>query len=194
MDALMFGVESEYAIAGVNGKGAIRRDDLVNRYIQAARRRLPQLPDTGSPAGMFLENGARFYIDCGLHPEMTTPECTTPWEAARYIQAGERILSALTGDVQTELGGACEIMCFRCNVDYSGSGSTWGCHESYLHCASPAGLPDQTIPHLVTRVIYTGAGGFNPLAAGLEFCVAPRLMHIQQVISGDSTGNRGIFH
>jgi hypothetical protein len=28
----------------------------------------------------------------------------------------------------------------------------------------------------------------------LEFCVAPRLMHIQQVVSTDSTSNRGIFH
>ena len=27
-------------------------------------------------------------------------------------------------------------MCFRCNVDYSGSQSTWGCHESYF-TASP---------------------------------------------------------
>jgi proteasome accessory factor A len=190
----MFGVESEYAIAGLDGKEPMRRDDLVNRFVRAARRRLAHLPDACSSSGMFLENGARFYIDCGLHPEMTTPECTTPWELARYIKAGERILEGLTQELQTEAGAAAEIMCFRCNVDYSGSGSTWGCHESYLHRAYPASLPEQLIPHLVTRVIYTGAGGFNPLVNRLEFCVAPRLMHIQQVISDDSTGNRGIFH
>jgi proteasome accessory factor A len=194
MARLMFGVESEYAIAGVNGKEPMRRDDLVNRFVRVARRRLAHLPDMCSPSGMFLENGARFYIDCGLHPEMTTPECTTPWELARYIKAGERILEGLTQEIQAEAGAAAEIMCFRCNVDYSGSGSTWGCHESYLNKANPASLPDQLIPHLVTRVIYTGAGGFNPLVNGLEFCVAPRLMHIQQAVSGDSTGNRGIFH
>jgi proteasome accessory factor A len=190
----MFGVESEYAIAGITGKEPMRRDDLVNRFVRVARRRLAHLADTCSPSGMFLENGARFYIDCGLHPEMTTPECTTPWELARYIKAGERILEGLMQELQAEAGAAAEIMCFRCNVDYSGSGSTWGCHESYLHRAHPASLPEQLIPHLVTRVIYTGAGGFNPLVNWLEFCVAPRLMHIQQVISDDSTGNRGIFH
>jgi proteasome accessory factor A len=190
----MFGVESEYAVAGLNGKEPMRRDDLVNRFVRVARRRLAHLPDTGSSSGMFLENGARFYIDCGLHPEMTTPECTTPWEFARYVKAGERILEGLTQEVQAEAGAAAEIMCFRCNVDYSGSGSTWGCHESVLHRANPASLPDQLMPHLVTRVIYTGAGGFNPLVNRLEFCVAPRLMHIQQAVSGDSTGNRGIFH
>ena len=125
---------------------------------------------------------------------MTTPECTTPWELARYIKAGERILEELTQEVQAEAGADAEVMCFRCNVDYSGSDSTWGCHESYLHGAHPASLPEQLIPHLVSRVVYTGAGGFNPRVKGLDFCVAPRLMHIEQAISGDSTGNRGIFH
>jgi proteasome accessory factor A len=193
MDTAMFGVESEYAITGVSGKGTIGRDELVSRLIHAAGRHLVHLRDTGSPSGLFLENGARFYIDCGLHPEMTTPECTTPWEAARYIKAGERILESLARDVETE-SGASEIMCFRCNVDYSGSGSTWGCHESYLHRKYPANFADQIVPHLVTRVIYTGAGGFNPRVSWPEFCVAPRLLHTEQVISRDSTGNRGIFH
>src|SRR3984957_5522830 len=194
MAPVMWGMESEYAIAGINGKEPTRRDELVSRLVGAARRRLMHLPDMCSPSGMFLENGARFYIDCGLHPEMTTPECTTPWELARYIKAGERILEDLTQDLQTEAGADAEVMCFRCNVDYSGSGSTWGCHESYLHRAPPASLPDQLIGHLVSRVVYTGAGGFNPLVKGLDFCVAPRSMHIEQAISGDSTGNRGIFH
>ncbi len=109
-------------------------------------------------------------------------------------QGGERTLERLAEEVQAEAGAATEIMCFRCNVEYSGTGSTWGCHESYLHRADPASLPEQLIPHLVTRVIYSGAGGFNPLVNWPEFCVAPRLLHIQRAISGDSTGNRGIFH
>ena len=190
----MFGGESEYAIAGVNGREPGDHDDLANRFVLAAGRRLPHLQDAFSASGMFLENGARFYIDCGFHPEMTTPECTTPWELVRYIKAGERILEELARQVQAEACGATEIMCFRCNVDYSGSGSTWGCHESYLHRADPATLPEQLIPHLVTRVIYTGAGGFNPLVNWPEFSVAPRLLHIQRTVSSDSTGNRGIFH
>ena len=190
----MFGVESEFAIAGIHGKEPMRRDDLVNRFLSVARRRLAHLPDMCSGSGMFLENGARFYIDCGLHPEMTTPECTTPWEAARYIKAGERILEMVTQEVQAVAGASAEVMCYRCNVDYSGSGCTWGCHESYLHRATPSSLPEQLVPHLVTRVIYTGAGGFDPRTGQLEFRVAPRLMYIQNAVSGDSTHNRGIFH
>lgn len=190
----MFGVESEYAVAGINGKGPMRHEDLLNRLVRVAQRELVHLPDLCASSGMFLENGSRLYVDCGFHPELATPECTNPFELARYIKAGESIMERLMRAMQADAGPSAEIMCFRCNVDYSGTGSTWGCHESYLHSGDPSGLPDQLIPHLVTRVIYTGAGGFNPLAGGLEFCVAPRLMHIQQAISRDSTGNRGIFH
>jgi len=87
-----------------------------------------------------------------------------------------------------------EIMCFRNNVDYSGSGATWGCHESYAHRKPLADLETQIIPHLVTRLIYTGAGGFNPLSRGLEFTLSPRVAHLRHVVSGDSTSNRGIWH
>jgi len=85
-------------------------------------------------------------------------------------------------------------MCFRCNVDYGGSESTWGCHESYLHRIPQDGLQPQIIPHLVSRLIYTGAGGFNPLSRGLEFTLSPRMAHFRQVMTENSTSERGIWH
>jgi len=188
----LFGVESEYAIASSGGH-AVDQEELARRFMQAARRGLVHLKDATCSSGIFLENGSRLYIDTGFHPEMATPECTTPFQLVRYIKAGERILTGLTAHVQKEVGDATEVICTRCNVDYSGSGSTWGCHESYLHRGSSS-LAEQLIPHLTTRLVYTGAGGFNPLATGPEFCVAPRLMHIGAVVSADSTRNRGIFH
>jgi len=59
---------------------------------------------------------------------------------------------------------------------------------------SPAALQSQIVPHLVSRIIYTGAGGFNPLSSGLEFTLSPRVAHINRVASADSTSDRGIFH
>lgn len=193
MDAPLFGMECEYAIAGMNSKGPMSRDHLANQIIRVARRRLPHLPDTCSPSGMFLQNGARLYVDCGSHPEMASPECTTPAGLVQYVKAGDRLMEGLVQEVQAHAGPGTEVICSRCNVDYK-SGTTWGCHESYRHHADPAILPDQLMSHLVTRILYSGAGGFNPLTGGLEFCLAPRLMYIQQAISGESTGNRGIFH
>lgn len=193
MSRSLLGAECEWAVTGWAGREVGAREQLIHEMLRAACHRFPHVRDTGGSSGIFFANGARFYIDCGLHPEMATPECTTPWEVARYVRAGERIMEELTREVQSR-SPRLEVVCARCNVDYGGTGSTWGCHTSFLHCANPSGLPDQIIPHLISRVVYTGAGGFNPHVPWPEFCVAPRLLHIERVVSADSTGNRGIFH
>ena len=190
----MFGIETEYALAGLSANGgSIAVQPLVNQLLELAMSRCAYLPDVYG-AGIFLQNGSRFYVDCGMHPELGTPECTNPWDAVRYILAGERILAGLADQLKSRLRDAAEVACLRCNVDYSGTQATWGCHESYLHRVDPSVLPRQIIPHLVSRVIYTGAGGFNPLAAGLRFAISPRTAHMVKVVSRDSTANRGIFH
>jgi proteasome accessory factor A len=190
----LFGVETEYAITAMRDGAAIDREQALHAVMQCARRKLVHLPDLHS-GGMFLENGARFYVDCGMHPEFSTPECLDPWSVVRYVQAGNCILGDLAQAVQSDRPPGTEVMCFRCNVDYDhGSGATWGSHESYMHRMDPACLQPQIVPHLVSRILYTGAGGFNPLSNGLEFTLSPRVAHFCRVSSGDSTGNRGIFH
>ena len=189
MSQTLFGVETEYACVPVVPVGA--PDPVVtvpDQLMELARRTLVHLPDRRS-RGMFLGNGARFYIDCGSHPEYATPECDNPWDVVRHALAGDRILASLASDLESG-----EVSMFKNNVDLSGSGATWGCHESYLHRVAPAELAPQIIPHLVSRVIYTGAGGFHPLSPGLEFSVSPRVAHITRTTSSDSTSNRGIFH
>jgi len=190
----LLGIETEYAIIGVTPSGAsLDRPMLVTRVVDLARKRLCHLPDSGGH-GLFIGNGSRFYIDSGWHPELSTPECSNPWDVTRYTLAGEHILDGLIQEVEKEYADGTRVLCFRCNVDYSGANTTWGCHESYLHRAKPAVFPAQIIPHLVSRVIYTGAGGFNSLSSGLEFTVSPRAPHLEKEISNDSTCNRGIFH
>jgi hypothetical protein len=186
------GVETEYA---VNSQGQFSTDgDRESRlwmFMDVARNQLAHLRDFGQ--GMFLENGSRLYIDCGMHPELSTPECANPWEVVRYILAGEEILV----DLATQLEGQDNdpaLSFFKCNVDYSGAGTTWGCHESYLHRMSPEKLSDEIIPHLVSRIIYTGAGGFDSLSTGLEFTLSPRVPHLGRVMSEHSTHERGLFH
>lgn len=186
----MMGAETEYA---VNSRSTYETEaERTNRLWQlmdVARAQLPHINDFGS--GMFLENGSRFYVDCGMHPELSTPECTDPWEVVRYILAGEKILVGLAGKLE---GGNGALSFYKCNVDYSGAGTTWGCHESYLLRLNPELLSAEIIPHLVSRIIYTGAGGFNSLSSGLEFTLSPRVPHLGAVVSGNSTYDRGIFH
>jgi hypothetical protein len=110
------------------------------------------------------------------------------------VRAGDRVMTRLADRASSDLPGASAIEVFRCNVDYSGSGTTWGCHESYLHRADPAKLAKHLLSHLVTRVVYTGAGGFSSLSAGLEFSLSPRVHHLVATASDSSTSQRGILH
>ncbi|MEJ2721690.1 MAG: proteasome accessory factor PafA2 family protein [bacterium] len=190
MKEMLLGIETEYALSGPEGP----REQLAIRLVDHVSRTVPSLPGLHG-YDRFLANGSRFYIDCGAHPELSTPECSSPSEALRYIRAGEEILTRVINDISPP--GTSDDDCiqlFRCNVDYSGAKTTWGSHESYLHEANPVEFPDQIIPHLVSRVIYTGAGGLNPFSAGIEFTLSPRAWHLHKVASGSSTDRRGIFH
>lgn len=189
----LFGVEREYAVTALNAGGPVLdRASCVVRLSDLAKARLEHLRGMGG-IDLFLANGSRLYIDAGCHPELCTPECANPWDVVRYLEAGETILGNLAEELKNNSGMA-EVALFKCNVDYGGTGSTWGCHESYLHRADPRRLPTQIIPHLVSRVIYTGAGGFKVGTRGLEFTLSPRVAHLVQEVSDASTHDRGIFH
>jgi len=195
MTERLFGVETEYAFSALNSRGSkVSSERMLRRLMELAGRRLKCLPDE-TFGGIFLQNGARFYVDCGNHPEFSTPECANPWDVVRYIQAGERILAGLAKALEEQETEVSEAAVLRSNVDYCGTGSTWGCHESYMHRRDPRVFPEQLIPHLVSRIVYTGAGGFNSLRVGrLDFTLSPRVWHLEHDVSGESTQRRGIFH
>jgi hypothetical protein len=189
----LFGTETEYAVAGFDRDGlAWPRAALLERLFRGASR-LVHLPATGD-AGLFLSNGSRFYLDYGQHPEISGPECLNPWDAVRYSKAGDRIMVRLIDEVQRSEPALAEAVVLKGNVDYSGSHATWGAHESYCHRVDPDTLHRGLVPHLVSRVVYCGAGGFNPFSRGIEFMVSPRAAHISCPISGESTRDRGIIH
>jgi proteasome accessory factor A len=190
---MLLGVETEYAVSGVADTGvSVDPGQLVGRMLEAARVSYPHLRDGGS--GIFLANGARLYVDRGSHPEFATPECADPWSVVRYIRAGEALLLELAARIRQQTPGLREIAIYRHNVDYSRSGATWGCHESYLHASPPAQVHIQLLPHLVTRIIYAGAGGFNPRSHSSEFTLSPRAWMLSRVSSPDSTSERGLIH
>ncbi|MGD2151947.1 MAG: proteasome accessory factor PafA2 family protein, partial [Gemmatimonadales bacterium] len=87
---MMFGVETELAFTALDKSGsALDREQVLPFLLGSVAQRLPHLKgETG--CDLFLGNGARLYIDCGLHPEWATPECTTPAEVVSYLRAGEQ--------------------------------------------------------------------------------------------------------
>jgi proteasome accessory factor A len=189
----MFGVETEYAFSALTADGRPGdRGEAILRFMAVAARRLRHLPG-GARERMFLENGSLLYVDLGTHPELATPECLDPADLVRYVRAGERILAGIAQETQAEARPGAELLLFASNVDYE-ERTTWASHESYLHRTNAGTLRRRLLPHLVSRVIYTGAGGFNPFSCGLEFTLSPRVHYIDQVVSPNSTRERGILH
>jgi proteasome accessory factor A len=189
----MFGVETEFAFAlfGAGGQ-RLSQEGAVRQLMEHAARRLPHLPSRGG-SGLWMSNGSRLSIDC-LKPEIATPECTHPSDACRYVKAGQRTLAALAQQLVGQYPEVCDALVSTVNVSYGSVPTTWAGHESYGHRTDPELLPPQLISHLVTRQIYTGAGGFDNRSPGLIFLITPRVAHLVSEISGESTRDRGIFH
>lgn len=193
MQDRLFGIETEYAVSGLTAAGrALDRDGLASILIERAAVDLPHLCGR-SDTDLFLQNGGRLYIDSGYHPEMATPECLDPWDAVRFVRAGDRMLSRLASNLEDRKLLQGQVLVFRTNVDYAAI-STWGCHESYLHRSAMPRMSDLLVPHLVSRLIFTGAGGFRAVTRGVEFTLSPRSDYIATVESQDSVSNRGIVN
>ncbi len=190
---VMFGLETEYGVAG-GDPGRREQSERLGvgyRLLGLARSRYPTLSD-GSATGMFMANGGRFYVDAGEHPEMCTPECGEPWELVAFAAAGDRIVAGLARELGAATGGP-PVQVLKTNVDYVNR-ETWGSHESYLSTFSPTQFSSVLIPHLVSRIVYTGAGGFDASSAGVRFMVSPRAQFTRVAASGGSTSHRPIFH
>ena len=186
----LFGMEAELAVSGRRGTDVIAPGHLVAQLAAVARRTLKGLSSANNR--LYLGNGGVFYVDCGDHPEYATPECVTPAEAVSHLRAGERLVERLAHIAGEELA-ADTIMVSRTNVDYHGI-TTWGCHESYLGQRPVSAYADWLIPHLVSRIVFTGSGGIDPRSPGIRFSLSPRVAFIHFAATNDSTSNRGIYH
>lgn len=186
----LFGVETEYALTASDRIDPGGRAAACRELLEAAKCTLKTLPCAGG--GVFLENGSKFYIDAGHHPELATAEATTPTELVCAVKANEQILVDLVNHVRQGQGR--DLALYRGNVDYSGSGNSWGCHESYLYQSDWDPIARDLISHLATRIVYTGAGGFDNHSSSLSFVISPRALLLKKSVSTDSMRVRGLLH
>lgn len=202
MQGPLFGLETEVLAAafgpgsspgGSPGGSAASPLDLCEEAMREARERLPHL-DCWSRRGVFLSNGMKLYVDHGAHLEICTPECSSPTELVRYALAGERILADLSRHVLARRDDLSDVIISTCGVDYSGRGACWGGHENYLSRRPPGILWGHLVPFLVSRVVFTGAGGFDNRFPGLRFLLSPRVRHLDAVCSAAGSGLRSIIH
>ncbi len=146
---------------------------------------------------MFLENGARLYLDVGSHPEYATPECDSVRDLVIHDKAGERILEHLLISAEARLreeGIRGIIYLFKNNTD--SAGNSYGCHENYLTSRRDdfGHYAEVLIPFLVSRQIYAGAGKVLQTARGAMYCVSQRAEHIWEGVSSATTRSRPIIN
>jgi len=187
----IFGLETEYGLTcTLNGQRRLSPDNvaryLFEKVIPGARN-----------ANVFLENGARLYLDTGFHPEYATPECDDITELVIHDKAGERRMEDLLTQAEKRLredGISGNILLFKNNTD--SAGNSYGCHENYLvsRDVSFQRLAEALIPFFVTRQIIAGAGKVLQTPRGFHYCLSQRAQHICQEISGATTSSRSIIN
>ncbi|MGI9584067.1 MAG: proteasome accessory factor PafA2 family protein, partial [Acidimicrobiia bacterium] len=151
----IFGIENEYGVTCVlRGQRRLSPDEVA-RYL------FRRVVSWGRSSNVFLENGARLYLDVGSHPEYATPECDSLYDVVAHDRAGERILEGLVESAEQRLaeeGIRGQIYLYRNNTD--SAGNSYGCHENYLILRQSdfQRTIDTLIPFLVTRQVWAGAG------------------------------------
>jgi len=187
----IFGIENEYGVTcTLRGQRRLSPDEVA-RYL------FRRVVSWGRSSNVFLENGARLYLDVGSHPEYATPECDSVYDVVVHDKAGERILESLVASAEERLaeeGIRGEIFLFKNNTD--SAGNSYGCHENYLvgRHGDFQRVVDTLIPFLVTRQIFTGAGKLLQTARGTVFSVAQRAEHIWEGVSSATTRSRPIIN
>jgi proteasome accessory factor A len=187
----IYGLESEYGVTcALRGQRRLSPDE-------AARYLFRRVVSWGRSSNVFLENGARLYLDVGSHPEYATPECDELSDLVAGDKAGERILHELVGEAQARLaeeGISGDIFLFKNNTD--SAGNSYGCHENYLikREVDFATAIDALLPFLVTRQIYSGAGKLLRTARGVRFTISQRAEHVWEGVSSATTRSRPIIN
>src|SRR5919106_1581592 len=191
MERRIFGIENEYGVTcTLRGQRRLSPDEVA-RYL------FRRVVSWGRSSNVFLENGARLYLDVGSHPEYATPECDSIDDLVVHDKAGERILEGLVRSAEQRLreeGIRGEVFLFKNNTD--SAGNSYGCHENYLveRDGDFAKFTDVLIPFLVTRQVYAGAGKVLQTARGAMYCVSQRAEHIWEGVSSATTRSRPIIN
>jgi proteasome accessory factor A len=191
MERRIFGLENEYGVTcTLRGQRRLSPDEVA-RYL------FRRVVSWGRSSNVFLENGARLYLDVGSHPEYATPECDAIDDLVVHDKAGERILEELVRSAEQRLreeGIRGEVYLFKNNTD--SAGNSYGCHENYLveRDGDFSKFTDVLIPFLVTRQAYAGAGKVLQTARGAMFCISQRAEHIWEGVSSATTRSRPIIN
>ena len=167
----LFGIENEFAVAAYDEQGVrVPEGVAIQKLFQYLKGLLPFLHAYDNE-GIFISNGGRIYLD-QEKLEICTPELNHPDDACLYVRAGERTI-CLAADALIASGEFSAVSISRCKVSYRNK-TCHGFHESYSTQLPVPEVIAQLQGHLVSRMIYSGAGGLDCYHPGPKFTLSPR--------------------
>jgi len=186
------GQEVEYSMSG-DALTAERCHGMICGWI---RSKYPHLPDANSRTGIYLANGARYYLDRwdgSGHNEAASPECSTPRQITACDKAFEKLLRTARDELSRNDRDA-RIAITKNNIGCVFPDQvTWGQHESYTCWTSLDSAAQQLVPHMVSRLPYAGSGCLSAYRGGKGFELSQRARHLKHVVSTETTHARAIF-
>jgi len=193
MERRIFGLENEYGVTcTLRGQRRLSPDEVA-RYL------FRRVVSWGRSSNVFLENGARLYLDVGSHPEYATPECDSIEDLVAHDKAGERILEGLVRSAEARLrdeGIRGVVYLFKNNTD--SAGNSYGCHENYLMSRSTpfADIVRHLTPFFVSRQVVCGAGRVGIGADGRDhgFQISQRADFFEVEVGLETTLKRPIIN
>src|SRR5438046_5698174 len=191
MERRIFGLENEYGVTcPLRGQRRLSPDEVA-RYL------FRRVVSWGRSSNVFLENGARLYLDVGSHPEYATPECDSIQDLVAHDKAGERILESLLASAEQRLreeGTRRVVYLVKNHTD--SAGNPYGGHENYLTSRRDdfSHYAEILIPFFVSRQVYAGAGKVLQTARGAMYCISQRAEHIWEGVSSATTRSRPIIN
>ena len=191
MQRRIMGIETEFGVTCTFHGHRRLSPDEVARYL------FRRVVSWGRSSNVFLQNGARLYLDVGSHPEYATAECDSLIQLVNHDRAGELVLEDLLIDAEQRLadeGIGGDIYLFKNNTD--SAGNSYGCHENYLvvRAGEFSRISDVLLPFLVTRQLICGAGKVLQTPKAATFCLSQRAEHIWEGVSSATTRSRPIIN
>lgn len=164
----VMGCEAELTVLKADGAsatpGATARSAAT--LVREVARLVPALAD--DEGGIFTPAG-RLYVD-GAYLEVATAECASPWETVATLRTLERLVESARRRLWNRhrtVTGVC-----RANV-HAVVGTTAGIHDNFA-VADSIDSPATLMPHVASQVVYSGAGGLDPLHPGIVPILSPR--------------------
>ncbi|HCN77473.1 MAG TPA: hypothetical protein DIT13_09810 [Verrucomicrobiales bacterium] len=199
--AIICGEEQELGFAAFLGGRRVSEDDIYPAFLENARRF--GIPNEGWHGGVFVANGGSIYRDAarggarargGQHLEFASAECTNPRDLRLQVRGMEKLmLDILDRTLESMPGGdGIRASFLRTNCDPAAAAS-WGTHLNIQSSAHPDDFEHNgLVPHLVTKMLLGGEGGFVPRSDPLKpgeptYLLSPRMFHFGGHVTGGNS-------